>query len=200
MELKLSKFISYLLHPVLLPTYAVLIYLQTLPIPLFKIQKYMIFFIVIGGTFFIPLITLFILKFLGYVKTNDAKTVDERKLPVLIMAFNYLFLGQSLQKIWQVRELTILAYATSISLLVTAYFLFRKTKVSLHMLGISGLLGFFLIYGNSYRYPVLFIAFLVLLTGALASARLYLNAHNYKEIIAGTLLGLSLPMLLNSIL
>lgn len=200
MTLKLSKVTSYLLHPILLPTYATLVYLQILPIPLFPIQKYMILFIVIGGSFLVPLATLIILKIIGYVKTNDAETIEERKLPVIVMVFNYIFLGQSLAKIWQIRELSILAYATALGLLISAVFLYKNIKVSLHMIGVSGTLGFFVIFGNAYNYPVLLIAILTILAGALATARLHLKAHNAKEIIIGSSIGICMPILLNSIL
>jgi len=134
---------------------------------------------------------------MGYIKTNEVKTIDERKFPVFLMIFNYLFLGQVLHNIWQMRELTILAYATAMGLLVVVLLLYTKTKVSLHMLGMTGLLGFVLVYGASYCYSNLLIALLVMFTGALATARLYLKAHNYKEVLLGASLGLSLPIVLS---
>lgn len=197
---KASQITSLLLHPIILPTLGTLVYLSILPIPLLPAYKFLTLFIVVGGTFLVPLCTLLALKFMGHLKTNDATTIEERKLPVLVMIFNFFFLGKVLEDIWQVRELTILAYATTCGLLITAFFLYSKIKVSLHMLGISSLLGFFLIFGNSYNFPVIVISILIVLSGALASARLHLKAHNYKEIIIGTLLGLGLPLFLDFIL
>ncbi|MDO6737603.1 hypothetical protein [Wenyingzhuangia sp. 2_MG-2023] len=197
---KTYQVLSILLHPVLLPTIAALVYLNVLPMPLSSMQKYMIFFIVIGGTFLVPLCTLLILRMMGYVKTNDAKTIEERKFPVFLMIFNYLFLGQVLQSIWQMRELTILAYATAIGLFAVGILFYAKIKVSLHMLGMTGLLGFVLVYGASYGYSNILVAFLVMLTGALATARLSLKAHNSKEIWIGASLGLMLPIVLSFVL
>lgn len=198
--LKIYKVISTIIHPVFLPTITGGVYLYTLPLPLSVAQKYLIFFIVVGATFLIPALTLVLLKMFGKIKSNDAKTIEERKFPVLIMIVNYLFLASSLKEIWQLKELTVLAYATAIGLILTSILFYFKIKSSLHMLGITGVLGFTIIYGINYTYNSLTIAFLILLSGILATARLQLKAHNLQEIVIGSSLGLFLPILLNLIL
>ncbi len=195
--LKFYKLLSVLLHPVFIPIVATGIYLSVLPLPIVQTQKYLLFFLVTGATLLLPLLTLFLLKLTGYVKTNEATTIAERKLPVIVMVVNYLFLAITLQKVWQVRELTILAYATAINLLVTYVFFYAKIKISLHMLGMAGLLGFTLVYGINYGYSIPIIALLIILTGVLATARLFLKAHTLREVVAGTLLGVAIPMVLH---
>ncbi len=197
MKEKAFKVLSYILHPILLPTYAVFGYLPALPVPFSVAQKLLIIYIIVGGSFFVPLLTLVVLRLTGQVKTNDAKTIEERKYPVLIMVFNYLFLARVLDSFWQLRELKILAYATAAGLMIALVFLYTKIKMSLHMLGIAGLLGFVILYGASYAYPITLVAFLVFLCGLLATARLHLKMHNNKEIVLGTLVGLCLPILLS---
>ncbi|NIJ44246.1 hypothetical protein FHR24_000685 [Wenyingzhuangia heitensis] len=194
---KFYKVISYILHPVFLPSIATGIYLSVLPLPLSSAQKYLVFFIVLGSTLVVPLATLFLLRLVGIVKTNQAETIQERKIPVLLMIANYLFLAYALQEIWQLRELIILAYATAVGLIVTSFMFYTKTKISLHMLGLAGLLGFTLIYGENYEYANKTIALIVALLGGLATARLQLKAHNIKEIIWGISLGLLLPIVLS---
>lgn len=197
---KFYKAISIIFHPIFLPMFGSWVYLNVLPLPISKMQIYLIFFIVAGATFLVPLLTIFLLKFMGQIKSIQVTTAHERKLPVALMIVNYLFLAQMLGRIWQLRELTILAYATSIGLLVAILFLYKRIKISLHMLGMAGLLGFTIIYGSAYYYPVIVIALLFVMTGLLATARLKLQAHNFKEIIIGTSLGLILPILLNFVL
>ena len=197
---KVYKAVSVILHPIFLPMFGAWIYLNVLPLPISEMQIYLIFFIVAGATFLVPLFTIFLLKFMGLIKSIRVTTANERKLPVALMIVNYLFLAQMLGRIWQLRELTILAYATAISLLIAMLFLYKKTKISLHMIGIAGLLGFTIIYGTTYQYAVVLIAFLFVLTGLLATTRLKLKAHNFKEIIAGTVLGLLFPILLSFVL
>ena len=64
-------------------------------------------------------------------------------------------------------------------------------KLSLHMVGISGALTIImlllLVSESDMRYY--FVAG-VILTGAVASARLYLNAHTVKEVYTGFLVGM----------
>lgn len=198
--IKLYKAISVLLHPVFLPSIGAGIYLSVLPLPLSPAQKYLVFFIVLGSTLIVPLLTLFLLRVLGSVKTNQAETIQERKIPVVLMIVNYLFLGRVLQDLWQLRELTILAYATAAGLVVTSLMFYTKTKISLHMLGMAGMLGFTLVYGANYGYANKTIALLVALLGCLATARLQLKAHNVKEIVWGVSLGLITPLVLAFVL
>ncbi|MGY5354966.1 hypothetical protein [Wenyingzhuangia sp. IMCC45467] len=197
---KLYKAISVILHPIFLPMFGAWVYLNVLPLPISKMQIYLIFFIVAGGTFLVPLLTIFLLKFMGQIKSIQVTSAHERKLPVAFMIVDYIFLALMLGRIWQLRELTILAYATAIGLMITVFLLFKNIKVSLHMLGMAGLLGFAIIYGASYHYPVLIIALLFVMTGLLATTRLKLQAHNFKEIIIGSVLGLLLPILISFVL
>lgn len=65
-------------------------------------------------------------------------------------------------------------------------------KVSIHAAAISGVVGFFLVFGLKFPdsqalYPLLI---LLILAGLVMSARLQLNAHTPKEILAGTITGL----------
>lgn len=191
------KVLSNVLHPAILPCIGAGVYLVVLPLPLSPMQKYLIFAIVFGATFVIPLLTLFLLKAMGYVKTNNANTIQERKLPVSLMFINYLFLAQILKEIIQLRELTILAYTTALGLLVIRLLFYVNIKASLHMLGMAGLLGFTLIYGVNYGYSNGIIALQIALLGALATARLQLKAHNIRELFIGVSLGLFVPIVLN---
>lgn len=197
---KFYKIVSVVLHPIFLPFFGTWVYLNTLPLPMSKMQIYLIFFIVLGATFLVPLFTIFLLKFTGHVKSIQTTTANERKLPVALMIVNYLFLAVMIGRIWQVRELAILAYATSIGLMIAMFFLYKKIKVSLHMIGMAGLLGLSIVYGSIYGYPIPTISLLFVLTGLLATARLKLKAHNFKEIIMGFSLGLLLPILINFVL
>jgi len=198
--LKFYKVLSLILHPVFLPAMASGVYLCVLPLPLLVIQKYFVFLLVIGATLIVPLLTLFLLKKIGYVKTNHAVTIEERKIPVIVMIVNYIFLASVLQEIWQLRELVVLTYATSLCLLVTSVMFYLKTKISLHMIGMASVLGFTLVYGINYVFSTITIALLFILVGLLATARLELKAHNFKEIVLGTSLGVLLPIVLNVLL
>ena len=70
-------------------------------------------------------------------------------------------------------------------------------KVSIHSAGMAGLVGFILAIG--YKFPghqLLFpIVFSILIAGLVMSARLFLNSHNPKEVLVGSVLGFSVCFL-----
>ncbi len=59
------------------------------------------------------------------------------------------------------------------------------------MIGICGLTVFVTGISLHYGMPFLYlIAFLIVMSGCVASSRLYMNAHSSKEILIGTLIGI----------
>jgi len=69
-------------------------------------------------------------------------------------------------------------------------------KISLHMAGISGVIGGLLILSIKFGLgisPFLLIA--IVAAGFVASARLYLNAHNPSQIFVGFAIGF-IPMII----
>ena len=74
---------------------------------------------------------------------------------------------------------------------LTAAVISMRIKISAHLLSISGVIGFLLASAAVQRDGTLVSAFviIVVLAGALASARLYLNKHSPFQIILGALCG-----------
>ena len=66
-----------------------------------------------------------------------------------------------------------------------------RWKISMHMTAIGGLCGFLLVWGMNYQGDVrnAFILFL-LLSGILATSRLYLKKHTPLQVYLGFLFGL----------
>jgi len=150
--MKLYKITSAVLHPIGLPFLATVIYLYKLPLLINYQQKKLVLLMVFGFTFVIPLITFLLLKWMGYIKTIKASSIAERKIPVLLMTVNYLYLGQLIKETYYLRELFILIEATAIGLLLTSILFYVRIKVSLHMLGMAGLLSFVLLCSSYYYY------------------------------------------------
>jgi hypothetical protein len=189
--LKFHKFISVLLHPIVIPTIGVLLFLSITPNEIKKERQYLLISIVFFATYIIPLISLIILKTLGVIKSFKVESINERKIPLFIMLLIFYFLGKSLINIPDFTELGVLFYGTNVSLAII-YLLFSfQIKASLHVMSLSSALGFFLLYGNLQSISILPIAvILIILTGVLASSRLHLKAHNHKEIYLGFFIGL----------
>ena len=185
------KLISVILHPIVIPTIGVLLFLSITPNEIRKERQYLLISIVFFSTYIVPLISLIILKSLGFINSFQVESIKERKIPLFIMLLIFYLLGKNLINIPDFKELGMLFFGTNISLALI-YLLFSiHIKSSLHIMSLGCSLGFFLIYGNLYSISILPITIvLIILTGILASSRLHLNAHNQKEIYLGFFIGI----------
>ncbi len=190
--MKFHKFISVILHPIVIPTIGVLLFLSITPNEIRKERQYLLISIVFFSTYIVPLISLIILKTLGFIRSFQVESINERKIPLFLMLLIFYILGRNLIQISDFKELGMLFYGTNVSLAII-YLLFSfQIKSSLHIMSLSSALGFFLLFGNVYSISILPIAIIIiLLIGVLASSRLYLKAHNQKEIYLGFFIGLA---------
>lgn len=145
-------------------------------------------------TFLIPLLSISMLKFSGSISSFKLENREERIMPFSFVSIfygltTYLFVFKI-----QVNEIiALLLVATTILVIVLTIMTFW-VKVSIHAAGISGVVGFFLVFGLKFPdsialYPLLI---LMICSGMVMSARLQLNAHSPKEILAGMCTGLGI--------
>ncbi|WP_028892290.1 hypothetical protein [Tenacibaculum sp. 47A_GOM-205m] len=190
------KFISTILHPIVMPTIGILLYFIFSPITLNKQQQLTVLSVVIIATYLIPLLLLVFLRSIGYIKSFRVHTINERKLPVFLMMTLFMFLGKLFANMSIVKDLSYLFYGTVFGLgLIYMLFPF-KIKGSLHLLSMGIAIGYFLLFQQLqgiYILPV--IISLILLSGLLASSRLQLRAHTVKEVYIGFFIGLFSPFL-----
>lgn len=141
-------------------------------------------------SFILPVINIYILYRLNRISSLRLENQDERTFPyVLTSGFYfglfYLFLDLS---VWP--SIKVLIFGGGLSILLTAL-INLKYKISAHMVGIGGLLGSLIVVSYVLKYnAVPQISVLVILAGVIASCRLYLKAHEPKQIYSGFLLGL----------
>lgn len=189
--MRFYKFISVILHPIVIPTIGILLYFLFIPNPIQEQQRFLLLGLIFITTYLIPLLILILLKSLNLISSFQVNTVKERKIPLLLMILLFYLIANALGKFSLLKDISLLFYATSFGL-VAVYILFiLKIKTSLHMLSMGVFLGFFLVLSNNYSvslFPLLIV--LILLSGLLASARLYLKAHTPKEVYLGFLLGI----------
>jgi hypothetical protein len=189
--LKFQKLISVLLHPIVIPTIGVLLFLIISPEPILRERKYLLISIVFFSTYIVPLIVLLILKALGFINSLKAETIQERKIPLFLMLVIFYILGKFLYQIPDFVELGMLFYGTNLALIIIYFLFFINVKTSLHVLSISSALAFILFFGNQQSITVVpIVMVLFLLTGILASARLHLKAHTKLEVYLGFVLGI----------
>jgi hypothetical protein len=193
----LSKLISYLIHPLLVPTIGTVFYFMVTP-------KYSPSELILGNlipifilTALIPLGSLLILNQFGMIRSRLLLTSEERIYPLLI--FLALVLLILLRVIPNNFTVELYYFFMGIALSVTSCLLLALMGkvVSLHMVGIGTLLMFVAMLSFHFEKNIVAaISLCTLCTGLLASARLYLNRHGRAAVLTGWLIGLVSQLIL----
>lgn len=188
--MKFHKFISTILHPIVIPTIGVMLYFLLIPNNFISQQKLYVLSLVFVVTYLAPLLILVVFKKLKIIKSYQTESIKERRLPIVFMIILFYLLGNTLKQITTLRDLSLLFYATSFGLGIIYFLFFFKIKASIHLLSLGISLGFFMVLSNVYSQSFIQIFIIIfLLAGLLASARLHLKAHTTKEIYLGFFVG-----------
>ena len=185
--------ISVVFQPLLMPTLVFGMMFFAVPeattIP--EEFKYRLFFLIVLSTLLIPMITIIGLRLSGMVKSLHMPERKDRAVPFLltcvyfILTLFFLYQKSELDPIlWQ--GMGVISFSVIVLTVVTFFW-----KMSAHMIGVGGLLAVILILGFEFSnfqvvYPLLFV---LMLSGAIATSRLYLNAHQPAEVYGGFLTG-----------
>jgi hypothetical protein len=189
---RITQLISVLLHPLFMPLYATWILLNSGSYLSFAVSKPMqtvIYMIVLITTYILPAISSWFLYQKGVIKSLEMETRAERSLPlfsaiVSYIAGLYLLIKLPLPKIFAVM------LSGGLIVLVAAFLINLRWKISLHMLGIGGLMGLLLGFSDIFHSNVLLpVIITALVSGLLASVRLWRNAHSPAQIYVGFLTG-----------
>ena len=179
----------------LLALHLSLIMLPELALTISKNFK-LIYLIVIMSSVVLPLVSILILMKLGKVNSLEMTCRKERVLPLFHMTIWMLFGYLLLQKILLYTPLLIAAFIGAIFIVSLAGIISNFWKISLHMLGIGGVVGLLIALQVLYKNTFFLIIIFTLFSGILASARLNENAHNKSQIYIGLLLGVLIEMLI----
>ena len=118
-------------------------------------------------------------------------TIEERKFPLLLFISISFIIGNWLYKSAIVDLLSLFFFGYGLSLICISVFLYLKIKISLHTMGVSGLIGFLIYFSYFYKINIITIfAALFVLAGLVASARLKLRAHQLNEVLLGGVIGI----------
>ena len=196
--MRLSKFISIILHPIFMPILALYLSLKQIPsigVAITNYQNY-IYLVLIFSTVILPLISILFLIKSGKVSSLEMSNHKERSVPLFRTAL-WMGLGYYiLENILVFSPIIKAELIGAISIILIASIISKYWKISLHLLGIGGLVGVLIaleiIYGNLQHLIIIFI----LLSGVLAMARIKEKAHNYTQVYIGFLGGLSVELLI----
>ena len=193
---QILKGISFVFHPLIMPLLGVIFYFSKTPrfIPSEIIQAKLLSTFIL--TVVLPILIYFLLKTLGKVHSIYLRTVSERILP---LGLNSVVIYLILKRVFtsgEIIELYFFFIGILLSNLACFILAILKFKASIHMIAISGFLMFCV--ALSIRFSINIngtLALLILITGAIASSRIHLKAHNNKELFVGLCVGL-IPQLL----
>jgi membrane-associated phospholipid phosphatase len=190
-----AQVVSYLFHPLLLCTYLVLTLGYFMPrfysIPPAALLRFTGFVFVM--TFILPVANLLMLKSVGSLKSLHMVDRSERVLPFVLIALiyavvTYMFFYK-LRTNMNFNKVMVLV--TVMIMLATAVTLFHK--ISIHSLATAGCVGLLLPLNKVEPMGSLMVPTVVMmvLAGLTMSARLYLQVHTLREVMAGAVAGFS---------
>lgn len=196
---KLAQIISVLFHPLLVPTYALLVlinlnthFMMAMPIGL----RYLITTFVFLTTFVMPALLLLILKKFDVIKSFEMPDRQERSLPLIIVS-GFFYLTYYLLKHSDQNQLMTLFMIGATMLALLCLIINYFTKISIHATSWGGFLGALIGFSIHFQASISFWIFIViLLTGLVGTARLVLKAHTPPQVYGGLLLGIASQWLL----
>jgi hypothetical protein len=188
-----SKIIAIIFHPLLLPTYMVLVLQKYLPAMLMIRAEFSLTIIslIFVFTFVMPVINLLMMKYFGNVNSITLEERQQRVLPFTFIALLYILVtflfyyklpfSQNFNKL-----MVIITAMVVVSWAVTFFF-----KISVHSLAICGGLGILLPLNMATEQQDLLwpTVVLIIVSGLVMSSRLLLNAHSPREVMYGALTG-----------
>lgn len=181
---------AYVFHPLLMPLLGTYLYYEVSPRfiePELRLTK---LFAVAIITFFIPVITFFLLRNLRLVESIHLREVRERKFPLMINCLLILLIVKLVFDPYQDPELYYFFVGILFTTITSLILVMFKFKVSLHQMGIAGVTVFLI--GLSVHFQVnmlVWIGFFLFGNGWVASSRLYTRSHTYPELIMGFFVG-----------
>ncbi|AFL80941.1 hypothetical protein Aeqsu_1449 [Aequorivita sublithincola DSM 14238] len=190
------KAAAYIFHPLLMPILGVILYYVVTPKYIDPQLVRVELFAIVIITILIPIVIFFLLKNLRVVDSIYLKDVKERKFPLMIQCILLLLIIKMVFDPYDDPEL----YYYFVGILFSAFsamvMVFFKLKVSLHQMGVAGILMFLIGLSAHFKINLLVtISFFLFVNGWVASSRLSSDSHNYPELGAGILLG-ALPQLI----
>ncbi len=210
-----ARFISVLLHPLLLISYMCLYLMMANPF-LFGFSgikgQGLIIISVVTTTFMFPLIAVLLMRSLGLIQSIEMEDKLERIGPLIVTGIFFMWLYVNIRRNDNIPDaLTFFVLGSTIAVFM-GLLLNSFTKISLHTIGAGGFLMGIAIVTLLFTDPLvnfpnpfgdgvwrisqrMIIMGTIVLAGAVGSARLWLKAHTEPEIYGGYIVGVLAQMI-----
>jgi hypothetical protein len=190
-----AHFFSYVFHPLFIPLYTIgfLVFFHPSYFAGFTAEdRYRVILVTALNTVFFPAFAVLLMKGLGFIKSIFLRSRQDRIGPYLSSMIFYFWTAWVFFKTETQLALVLPSFMTGVflttvvGLLSNIYF-----KISMHAMGVGGMLGLFLIimFSNTMlmTWPL---CIALLITGIVCTSRLIVSDHTVKEIYWGLFFGL----------
>lgn len=191
---KLASAISYIFHPLFIPTYVFLYLMKAFPYEFADISEWQLqmrLFGVFWLTAFFPAFSVFLLWRLKFSESIFLRTQKERIVPYVISMFFYWWMYY-LSRNFQDQPIVLRFFfmgiflATVFGLILNNYF-----KISLHAMGIGGATTAIFLFSIYYHLNFAgSISICLLLSGLVCTCRFLVSDHTNREIYSGLAVGI----------
>lgn len=190
----MANFISIVFHPLFIPTYvmAFLLYQHPYAFAGFDDRMKMLRLAsVMVSTVLLPAFSIFLLWKLDFIRSIYLRTQRERIIPyaiALVFYFWVWYVFNNLSDSPPAAKQLLLGVFLGVCGAWMANIWF---KVSMHGIGVGGLMGFFLL--QSLLHPVdngVYLSISVFITGLVCTARFIVGSHTRWEVYVGLLIGM----------
>jgi len=195
----LAKMISYLFHPALVPVYVYLFLVYIHPYMFAGIDPWNKSLVVLRAavmyTFF-PVVTVLLLKAVGFIKTIYLNTQKDRIIPYVICGIWYFWVWWVARNLPEypapVKEFAMGVFlASSLGLMLNIIM-----KVSMHALAMGVVATFILTLASKEGVSSgIYITITLLIAGLVCTSRLIASDHTTKEVYTGLFAGVICQLL-----
>jgi membrane-associated phospholipid phosphatase len=183
--------VSYLLNPLIMPTYGLVFIMLMLNFSILPNLNKMLLLVVFSGTFILPAAIVLLFRYFKIINNVEMRNKEERIVPLLITLLLYLFTFLIIRRLPVPDTILGFVMASIVSLLFT-FFITLVWKISVHMIGIGGLAGLVLVLmiNTTNPFNILILSLVFVLSGLLGFSRLYLDAHTPTQVYSGFGMGM----------
>jgi len=193
-----ATFFSYLFHPLLIILWVTLYLLYRNNLVFIgdtDFDKVVVFLRVFSTAFFLPVVTVLLLKALGFIDSIQLHTQKDRIIPYVACITFFFWSFYVSKRLGDPTELT--AFLISIFIAASASLLINNyLKVSMHAIGVGGLVTFFtlLLFANRLD-DVLSLLLVFLIAGVTITSRFIVSDHKPPEIVVGFITGVLIQLI-----
>ena len=193
MSQKIAKFISVLFHPLIMPTYGVLLLFNFVDAyfvyTINETARTFILSIIFLNTFLLPVGLILYLLRTKRITDIQVSNREERWLPIILTTLFYVTTYYLLDE-FGMNRIVMLMLGAGILSIIAAFFINLVWKISMHMVGLGGLAGVFYGMAQMLNVPVVLLLLALILTGGIVGyARLVLKQHTLNQLLVGAVLG-----------